>query len=279
MSHFTHRMPVGRVGLLAGLLAAMLALALGVSPRVADAGEGFGIESFSTGVSSTQAGAHADFTTSFAFNTEAGGGVAGQAKNITVDVPVGEIGDPQDIPRCTPAELSAYDCQPSSQVGVLTTRYAIAGEPPFEEQTAVYNMVPSPGHPATFATSIAIATLLIQADVRRDGSYGLVVTVDDISTLLPLESQSLTMWGVPADPSHDALRFGPPPNYGTGASAGVTPAPFMTNSSDCADGPLPGSLTVESWQGQVATATASLPAPTGCGALMPWARRICAMRS
>jgi hypothetical protein len=238
-----------------------------VSAGAAAASESFGISSFSVGSSSSQAGAHGDFTTSFAFNTEGLGGVVGQARNVVVDLPLGVVGDPQAVPRCTAGELAAFDCQPSTQVGVLTTRFAIAGEEPFEETTAVYNMVPSPGHAATLATQLAFATVLVQADVRRDGSFGVVATVSDINSLLPLQSSSLTLWGVPADPSHDAQRFGPPPGYGSPTSAGVSPAPFMSSPSDCSDGPTTGVLSVESWQGQTATQTATLPASTGCGAL------------
>jgi hypothetical protein len=239
----------------------------------AHASESFGISSFSTSVSSPQAGAHADFTTSFALNKEALGGPAGQLKNLTMTLPAGLVGDAQDIPKCTTAELTEFDCQPSSQVGVLISHYAFpakepGGEPEdFQEQTGIYNVAPSPGHPATLATQIAFATVLIQASVKRDGTYRLEANVSEISTLEPLVSTSVTLWGVPADPSHDAQRFFAPPGQGAGASAGVAPAPFMINSSDCTDGPLDSAIAVESWLGQSASTTTSMQAPIGCGAL------------
>jgi hypothetical protein len=254
-----------------GTCVAVFALAVGSG--VASASGGFGVSSFTMGTSSSQAGGHVDFTTSFGFGREALGGPAGQVKNVTVVLPEGLVGDPQDIPQCTTGELVEFDCQPSAQVGVLTTKFSFpakeVGEEPveFEEQTGVYNMVPNPGHPATFATSLAFATVLIQADVARDGTYRLVASVREISTLEPVVSTSLTMWGVPADSSHDGLRFGPPPNYGIPTRAGAAPAPFMINSSDCSDGPLASSLTVDSWEGETATASTSMRAPTGCGLL------------
>jgi len=253
------------------LMAVALVLVAGSS--VAGASEGFGVSSFSTGVSSLQAGGHADFTTEFSVGREALGGPLGQVKNLTETLPVGLVGDPQDIPRCTPAQLTEFDCQPSSQVGVLISRFSFPateeGEEPLEveERSGVYNMVPSPGHPATFATQVAFATVLIQADVKRDGSSRLVASVRELSTLEPLVSTSLTMWGVPADPSHDALRFLAPPGEGAGVGAGVAPTPFMINSSDCTDGPLESRLELQSWSGEEASATAEMPAPTGCGSL------------
>jgi hypothetical protein len=255
------------------LLLTMLALAVGsvLWASAAHASEpfGFGISSFETSVSSPQAGAHADFTTSFSLNTEALGGPAGQIKNVTVHLPEGLVGDPQDIPRCTPAQLTEFDCQPSAQVGVFTSHFFFTGseEPEVEEQTGVYNMTPDPGHPATFATSLAFATVIIEADVTRDGTYRLVASVHEISTLEPVVATSLTMWGVPADPSHDAQRFGPPPNYGTGVRAGAAPAPFMINSSDCTDGALGSELTAESWQGESAHTNTTMQAPIGCSQL------------
>ncbi len=271
MDFLTSRAGVCRVLRLAVPSACVLVLALAVS--VAGASGGFGVSSFTMGTSSSQAGGHVDFTTSFAFGREALGGPAGQVKNVTVVLPEGLVGDPQDIPRCSVSELVEFDCQPSAQVGVLTSKFSFPAKEPgeepfeFEEQTGVYNMVPSPGHPATFATSLAFATVLIQADVARDGTYRLVASVREISTLEPVVSTSLTMWGVPADSSHDGLRFGPPPSYGTPTRAGAAPAPFMINSSDCSGGPLSSSLTVESWEGESASASTSMRAPTGCGLL------------
>jgi hypothetical protein len=225
----------------------------------------FGIASFSLGLSSTQAGAHPDFTTAFAFNTDSEGNPVGQVKDIRVDLPVGLVGNPQATPRCTPAELSVFDCKPGAQVGLLDATFTLLGQPS-DTPAAVYNMTPSPGHVATFAASVTFATILIQVDVRRDGSYGVQATVSDTSSLLPLQATSLTLWGVPADPGHDAQRIGPAPEYTVPTSAGVPPAPFMINPNDCAAGAPSGSLSVDSWQnpGEFVTQTAALPAPTGC---------------
>ena len=248
-------------------LAALVSLYLFALPALAIASESFGLASFAASVSSSQAGGHPDFTTSFAFDTNAEGDVVGQARNVRLDLPPGLLGDPQATPQCTPEELSGYDCLPSQQVGVLEARFTFPGQEPVEEQVPVYNMIASSGQTATLAATLAFAPVLIQLDVRRDGSYGLTATIEDLSTFIPLQAVSLTLWGVPADPSHDPQRVGPPPEHATPTPAGVATAPFMFASSDCSNGPLESSLSVESWQGASAAASAHMPAPTGCSLL------------
>src|SRR5271165_5803204 len=96
------------------LAVAMLAAAPGVARAQ------FGIASFSTSASTSQAGAHADFSTSFALSAEALGNPIGQLKNVTVQLPPGVIGDPQAIARCSEQSFQSFDCPADAQVGVLT---------------------------------------------------------------------------------------------------------------------------------------------------------------
>jgi hypothetical protein len=230
----------------------------------------FGVASYTNGTSSNQAGAHADFTTSFEMNSEALGGPVGQLRNVRVVLPEGFVGNPQATPRCSAAQLSDYDCQPSAQVGVLETKFSSPaeniGEEPvlFQEQSPLYNMVPTPGHPATLATQLTFNTVMIETDVLRDGTYRVVANVSEISTLLPLISTAVTLWGVPADSSHDALRPGAAPNNNLPSGAGVAPAPFMFNSSDCSSGPLLTEVTLESWTGETDNTTTTMPPPIEC---------------
>jgi hypothetical protein len=253
----------------------LLALALLLATQVAGARAAgtFGIAKFSASVSSSQAGGHPDFTTSFEYNPESLGGAAGQVKNVTVVLPRGLVANPQATPHCSAAQLAIYDCQPSAQVGTLTTKFSIPaeniGEEParFEETTGVYNMNPSPGHTATFATSLSFATVLIEADVIRDGTFRVVSRVTEISTLIPVIGNSFTVWGVPADSSHDAQRFGPPPASSAPTHSGAAPEAFMYNSSNCSEGPLPTEITVSSWEGDTDNVTSSMATPTGCSLL------------
>ena len=74
----------------------------------------------------------------------------------------------------------------------------------------VFNLQPDPGHVATLAASLLIATIPIEIDLvpNSNGQYHLTATISDTSSLLTLEGADLTLWGVPGDPSHDSQRCG-----------------------------------------------------------------------
>jgi hypothetical protein len=128
----------------------------------------------------------------------------------------------------------------------------------------LFNLQPSPGHLATFGASMLFATIIVQVDMRSNGA--LVAKIQEASTLLTVASTGLTLWGVPADPSHDPQRCTEYPTE-CKLSAGVPDAPFMTNPAQCSGPPLESKLAMESWQGQTATSATTLPPPTGCEAL------------
>ncbi len=131
----------------------------------------------------------------------------------------------------------------------------------------LYNAQPTPGHVATFLASLLFAPLApVQVDVDPDGS--LTATITDESSFLTIAGSGLTLWGVPADASHDAQRCDQL-GMTCGQSAGVPPKPFMTNPTDCSSGPLTTTVSIASWQdpGTFDTATSDLPAPTGCANL------------
>ena len=86
----------------------------------------FGIKSFSTSSSTTQAGAHADLSTSFSMATDSLGNTAGQLKDVTVGLPPGVVGNPQAVPKCTDKDFQAFDCPADSQVGILNASFVVA---------------------------------------------------------------------------------------------------------------------------------------------------------
>src|SRR3954470_9128054 len=120
MKKANEKMAYGRV--LAALAGALIALSA-LMPAGAAALE---IEpgSFQVGTTTSEAGAHPDITTSFAFAKDAEGHVGGTPRNITVDLPVGFAGYVSEIPTYTPGQLSqpafsfpfAVSCPVESQV-------------------------------------------------------------------------------------------------------------------------------------------------------------------
>jgi uncharacterized repeat protein (TIGR01451 family) len=183
------------------------------------AGFGISLGGATTALSTTQAGAHPDITTSIAFNTvNAKGSLAGDPKDTTDDLPPGFAGDLVDTPSCPAARFSLSECPIGTQVGVTTVTLDLSGGSalggkPFTVIEPVYNLSPNPGEVAKFGFFVA-GNFGIQGNVSvRPGDYGLRTTFHNINEVISeLDNVSLTVWGVPADPIHDTLRWKPEGN-------------------------------------------------------------------
>jgi hypothetical protein len=261
------RHPRSTLVLLAGLLA-MLVLA---APASAD----FGITSFGgsatdpDGARVTQAGAHPDVTTKIRFNTTLGltsfSGASdavlpeGNLKDLVVDLPPGLIGNPLSMPACSPADLAgdpvyAAHCPTETQIGKVEIKntQGQSGEPLDGSGSALYNIVTSPGAPAMFGFNYGNAITLIVpevvADLSTPGGYRVIARVSDASESIALIGTTVTLWGVPADPVHDARRFAPFPVLTLGHPAGVPRVPLMTLPTACSGQALTTKLRAASWQ-------------------------------
>jgi hypothetical protein len=228
----------------------------------------FGIASFDAsltgqdGLPVTQAGSHPDeASTSFTLNSTAGpagGEISDSAvKDVQVDLSAGLIGDPTATPRCAQRDLlveqgsaAQANCPAASQVGILSVQTIIG-----LLTRPVFNMVPPPGEPALFAAVVLYTPVYIDAHVRSGGDYGLTATLSNVSDLLPLTGSKLTLWGVPADPSHDALRGthllcgGDDLTQCSGGGTAATTAlkPLLTLPTSCS-GPQTTTIHADSWQ-------------------------------
>ena len=132
------------------------------------------------------------------------------ARNVVVHLPPGLIGNPHSTPQCTIAQFASTSCPPDSQVGVTEDEFQ--GSP---DGTAVgfmapvYNLVPPPTEPALLAFETTISTpVLINVNARTESDYGIDATVANIAHFLPLQYSQTVIWGVPASPVHNQLRFG-----------------------------------------------------------------------
>ncbi len=85
----------------------------------------FGISSFTMASSSSQAGSHPNVGVSFALAAETLGNPVGQARNATVSLPTGLIGDPRASERCSQAAFQELRCTPNTQVGVLEASFVV----------------------------------------------------------------------------------------------------------------------------------------------------------
>jgi hypothetical protein len=235
---------------------------------------GFGLSpgGSSNVLSSTQAGAHPDITTSVAFNTVTrNGSLAGDSKDITDDLPSGFAGDLVDTPSCPAAKFSLSECPINTQVGVTTVTVLIGSS---RLQTLnsqpVYNLSPNPGEVAKFGFSVA-GNFNIQGNVSvRPGDYGIRVSFHNTDeAIAELDNVSLTVWGVPAAAIHDPWRWKPegtPPLGHFGAVSEVAPAPYFTNPTSCGE-PLEASFTTTSWEGQETRTVMPFGSIVGCDRL------------
>ncbi len=269
----------------------------------------FGVASFSApaifpdGTPDTQAGGHPySFTTNIFYNTTENeytdsfadhSAISGEVKDLHVTLPLGLIGNPQALPECTQDQFRELICPPSSQVGVTHTDFSAsklcsACKPISALSTAVYNMVPPPGVPAQFAFSYDVGNFHVRtrfdARVHSGGDYGVTVVASGISQLFPLLATPVTIWGVPADPSHndqrcregsgtaegEVLCTGEP---GTDEGPNPSTAPlkaFLTMPTACPGTPLRASVEADSWQEPgsfVPGGEAAQAAVEGCGKL------------
>ncbi|HWY17766.1 MAG TPA: hypothetical protein VNY27_03535 [Solirubrobacteraceae bacterium] len=204
---------------------------------------------------STQAGAHPfDMTTNFNLNLDSEGSISEEfyARDISVDFPSGFAGSIVSVPQCriTDIEVGHSGCPTSSQVGVAEPVFDVFGHIQRFPIVPVYNMVPSDGGLAELAFHVLFLAQPVLVSARTDGDYGLVSQTTNISQILAFSGLRTTLWGVPADPRHDAERFlpengvascvfcRPPPGNKRGEPLpdSAPPTAFLTNPTKCGPG-------------------------------------------
>jgi hypothetical protein len=247
----------------------------------------FEIELFEAGESTPAAGEHPDFITNLVLTHFFQGGLPeadARPEEISVSLPPGLLGNVNAIPKCDTGHLVAFGaCPIDAQVGVaevLATSFAKATEP-------IYNL--EPPHPdkelARFGFMALLYPVFIDVKVDTADDYGATATVHDPPAQTALVEAKTTLWGNPADPSHDEKRLTSKEaavclsgtackaedsegNIVGKRSSGIEdPKPFFTNPSACQ--PMPIGLTVKSYQrpGEVFTKAAEMDPITGCTGL------------
>jgi len=255
----------------------------------------FGIASFSTVASTTQAGAHPDFTTSFTLNRSAGETPVADPRDVHVGLPPGLTGNPMAIPRCDIDDVRRTLCPADTAVGVATVHTEFA-----RYVVLVYNIVPYPDEPAAFAFQIAGGTATARLDAslvpNSDGEYAVQVSVPEVNESEPVLESSVTLWGVPAevngagpDDAEERAKTSEDVKFGGPGGEAALEKPFVRNPTACA-GALESGLEVDSWQEpgslnpagapeesdprwKTAASRIGAPAPpegfTGCGLISP----------
>jgi hypothetical protein len=251
------RLGKGRIaGKLLALAVACIACCGVVAQSAGAAGIGFtefGASLSSQGAFSRQAGGHPDLRVKFRFATTGSGDSAtltGSPRDVRVDLPLGMVGDPTNFGICPAADLAggpggvSATCPTASQVGIATV-WTTPGPEDLAFSFPVYS-VEHPGNmPALFGFNVLGAISLIEPQVDPR-TYGISSLSPRISQGLPVYAVDLTLWGVPADPSHDLLRAGPGGIFG--AASPLPPAPFLTSPTSCPGTPQALAYSADSWE-------------------------------
>jgi hypothetical protein len=176
-------------------------------------------------------------------------------KDVLTDLPAGLAGYPPTAAKCTATQLIGAtnngtipqpDCPPASQVGATLVRLNGLGTEDVIGPIPVYNMVPPATTPALFGFNVDSTVVTLSARVRADANYSLAIDALDVPEALPIASTTVTLWGVPADSSHDGERACAgglqPFTPGTGGPSCTSGAPrvaFLRNPTSC-DAPSAG---------------------------------------
>jgi hypothetical protein len=235
--------------------------------------EGFDAAVKVNGDAATLAGSH-PYQLSFALGFNRAGEFEGQPgavfpdgdlRNLRIDVPTGLIVNPKALGVCKRAQfntprLSPYgqtrsgeSCPDESQVGTVLVRTS-SGDRTF----GLFNLDPPPGAVAQFGfspygTPIAIDVRLV---ARTEGSYDLVLSVENVPQLLDLNGLGLNLWGTPWAASHNGERGNclneaeptfPWAKCSVGEPNAYPPRAYLSLPPKCS-GALTFTATVSSWQ-------------------------------
>jgi uncharacterized repeat protein (TIGR01451 family) len=178
-----------------------------------------------------------------------------QIRTAEVTLPRGMIGNPEALPKCDPVDFTeegstsnSTACPANTQVGYLHIPVTF-GEGSygssffgFRNETlsgvALYNLEPPKGTPVDLAFNAgSYVQGHIYATLDPAQNYAIKSVTPNISGLATPHRAEVTLWGVPADPSHDLFRYYPKTQENgdvRGAPFGGAPIrPFYTNPMDC----------------------------------------------
>jgi hypothetical protein len=214
---------------------------------------------------------HSDTEFSFAVHPGSfGNEVDEEVKNVTVELPPGAIGNPEATPKCTAINISLTPmCPLDTQVGMISVYFDYTGGVPYNYP--LFNLKAPDGKAALFGFEYLENLTYIEATVRSGADYGINATTHKIKQVFPIEKVHVSIWGVPADSSHDRLRgisctgdVEDPGACSGGTSVEGPREPFFTNPTRCTS-PLLTTLWADSWANQGAYSRADFLSHNNAG--------------
>jgi hypothetical protein len=201
-----------------------------------------------------ESGAHPDQMivgldlTTLATSTEIA--AAGNIRHFQLALPPGFLGNPTAVGQCSPAQLTVGACPPSSQVGrieLATGPFALAAFPK-TYSLPVFNMQSPHGVLADLAFAISGNPVHVKFSLDPADGYAILASAADVNETESLLDLKMTLWGVPADHSHDSERCGAPNDTSSECATELEAKPFLTVPTDCGADQTITLRGVDSWQ-------------------------------
>ena len=243
---------------LTGAVSILMAVTMSASASAA-----FDIESFRGGAYDpsghrvAQAGSHPDVTTELRFPSRPNPAngfpeVEENFREAAVDLPPGLVANPSAGPKCDAAVLplraaqqSDEMCPAETQVGIVDVALATSGTI-IAFPVPLYNVEAPTGVAGRLQFLVVTTLISIDAGIRTGGDYGITAKISGASQSLALVASKVTLWGVPADPAHDAQRRGGlsyPPLASTAPRV-----PFVSLPTSCPGTPVATRVALTTWQ-------------------------------
>ncbi|HSZ14621.1 MAG TPA: hypothetical protein VK790_11375 [Solirubrobacteraceae bacterium] len=247
-----------------GVLVACASLLIfaAVSAGSTAAAAGIGIERYSLtateegGSEDTQAGSHPyELTADVGLSQP-----SSSLEDLDLELPAGVVLNGWAVPRC---ESYGGGCGDGTAVGVAMVTAEGKVYP-----AAVYNLAPEPGKLAQLGFVVG-GTHFMAAVALRPGDEGMTLSMDHIGATMAIAGIRLTLWGVPGEAGHNALRGGCATGEATDCSGGGWGS-FVTLPTACGEAlDTHTTALADTWQDpdEWASEPASFPAMTGCDRL------------
>lgn len=179
-------------------------------------------------------------------------------KTVETTLPPGLVGNPEAVPKCTPDQFTGGGflplCPPETQVGVIDVIISAGADGNGDwgifsgggafNTIPVYNLEPPDGYAADLGFALQGVRSHIFASLDPSQGYAISALTPYIPAVfgyIDIRQVRFTAWGVPADPSHDRLRW--PGNGGSddlpggglpnGIPSSAPLRPFLTLGAAC----------------------------------------------
>ncbi len=230
---------------------------------ISSAQAGFGLATFATSWSATQAGSTANLTAGFTLNQILASGEtrpAANLKDLTLDLPPGFVVNPEHIQRCSIQEAQSDECHTWAAVGVaFTSSSSNMGGTPVPYSSLVYSVAPELGELGRLMLRLPSGPVLFDVRISANGGYHMQLQAKNLTQVEPLISMTLTLWGIPgASPGPDhVLAVGGPSFGGPGSQV----SRFLTTPGNCSPSPA-STLSAASWTEPTSARVSASSSPT-----------------